>query len=366
MSYTLCIAYALLHIFTMPSTLLAPSSNGRQIHSSNGDRSPANRDRGPMPRRGVMSGSDRLILMMARLLGERALAALACEDVTELYLNPGEAFLRLDTHSGGRTLSDIPFTAARAEQFLNCVATYFGISLSTPQLHVQLPQKPFLGARLQGLLPPLVPFAAMSIRCHAPIIPLERYVQDGILTAAQYDAITALVTGHQSVVIAGGTRSGKTTLANAIIQEITYQFPSERLVILEDTSELQCAAEDAVAMRVPEGSSLADLVKWTLRTSPDRIIVGEVRDESALYLLDAWSTGHPGGIATVHATTAMGALDRLDRLARRAGAGPQPGLVASAVDAVLLIEGVGDKRRVRDIALVNGYAESGYELQFVN
>ena len=137
----------------------------------------------------------------------------------------------------------------------------------------------------------------------------------------------------------------------------------ERLVLLEDTIELQCAASDHLALRTNGRVTLADLVRNTLRTSPDRIIVGEVRGAEALDLLDAWATGHPGGIATVHASSAEGALFRLDRLAQRANVPPQPALVAEAVSLVVVIEGGNLRRRVSEIVRVDGrYPDGRYRL----
>jgi len=144
-----------------------------------------------------------------------------------------------------------------------------------------------------------------------------------------------------------------------LLREITEQFPSERLVLLEDTVELQCAARDHLALRTNGTVTLADLVRSALRTSPDRIIVGEVRGSEALDLLDAWATGHPGGVATVHASSAEGALLRLDRLAQRANVPAQRTLVAEAVDVIVVLQGGNTGRRVLDVARVLGLTDRG-------
>src|SRR3546814_13859326 len=118
---------------------------------------------------------------------------------------------------------------------------------------------------------------------------------------------------RRNILIAGGTSSGKTTLANALLAEIAEA--DERVILIEDTRELQCAAPDCVALRTKPGVvGLADLVRSTMRLRPDRIIVGEVRGPEALDLLKAWNTGHPGGIATVPANSAHAALYRLEQL----------------------------------------------------
>jgi type IV secretion system protein VirB11 len=190
-----------------------------------------------------------------------------------------------------------------------------------------------------------------------------------MLTVAQADAIARAVRARQNVLICGGTNSGKSTLANAVIREISEWSPDDRVVILEDTVELQCAAKDHLALRTGAGLVLADLVRSTMRASPDRIVVGEVRGAEALDLLDAWATGHPGGVATVHASSAEGALIRLDRLARRANVPSQRELIAEAIQLVVVMQHAvragssnrgGPTRKATDLARVVGLdAQSG-------
>src|SRR5262249_14141619 len=160
---------------------------------------------------------------------------------------------------------------------------------------------------------------------------------------------------RRNILVAGGTGSGKTTLCNALLQEIVRQTPRERIVILEDTVELRSAARDTLALRTTEALKLKDLVKAALRTSPDRIVVGEVRDEAALDRLDAWQTGHPGGCATVHADHPLAALERLDRLAQRNRVGPQPQLVGAAVQLIAMTVGGSQGRRVAEVVEVDGW-----------
>src|SRR3546814_2973448 len=121
--------------------------------------------------------------------------------------------------------------------------------------------------------------------------------------------LSLAVVDRKNILVAGGTSSGKTTLANALLAEMAHL--DERVILIEDTRELQCAASDVVALRTRPGIvGMADLVRSTLRLRPDRIIVGEVRGAEALDMLKAWNTGHPGGIATVHANSAPSALYR--------------------------------------------------------
>jgi type IV secretion system protein VirB11 len=161
--------------------------------------------------------------------------------------------------------------------------------------------------------------------------------------------------------IAGGTSTGKTTLANALLAEIATT--GDRVIILEDTVELQCAARDHVPLRTRAGVvSMAELVRSTLRLRPDRIIVGEVRGAEALDLLKAWGTGHPGGIATVHAGSADGALLRLEQLILEVAVTPPRALIAEAVNVIVYIAGRGRARRIENIARVVGFDERGYRL----
>lgn len=295
--------------------------------------------------------------MIARYMGPVILGALADDDVTETYVNPQDGIIRFDTRSRGRISSGAHLDSHRVEMLLNAVATHIGVTLGAdyPTLEAELPAVPFRGSRLQGFVSPVTSGAAFTVRKPASIIhSLDDYVAAGIITVDQRAALRSAVVEHRNVLIVGGTNSGKTTLANALLKEITDCVPYERLVILEDTVELQCAAEDKLALRTSATVSLTHLVRSALRTSPSRIIVGEVRGAEALDLLDAWATGHPGGIATLHASSVDGALARLDRLAQRAGVPSQRHLVAEAIQLVVVIDGGNRGRHVTDIASVYG------------
>src|SRR6266699_665031 len=295
--------------------------------------------------------------MMARYLGPVIVLAFADEDVTEIYLPPLDGVVRFDTRSQGRTASGVSVAPARVEMFLNAVATSLGLTLGAdhPSLEAELPAVGFRGSRLQGFVPPVTPAPAFTIRKPPAVVySLDDYVAGGVISRAQRVEFRCAVREHQNILIAGGTNSGKTTLANALLKEVTDLFPAERIVILEDTVELQCVAMDHLALRTGPNVTLAQLVKSALRTSPNRIVVGEVRGSEALDLLDAWATGHPGGVATVHASSAEGALLRLDRLAQRANVPPQHHLVAEAIHLIAVVEGSNAGRRVTDLVRVAG------------
>ncbi len=304
--------------------------------------------------------------LMERYLGPEVVGTFADDDVTEVYVNAGDGVLRADTHTQGKVALGTTLEGSQVEQFLNAVAAFRGDTLSAtrPTVQAELPAMTFGGARLQGFVAPVVPRACFVIRKPARrVFRLANYVSTGVMTLQQKDAVEAAVRDHENILVCGGTGSGKTTLCNAVLLEMSDQYPRERVVVLEDTAELQCRAEDHLSLRTSEDVSLSDLVRFTLRCTPDRIVVGEVRDGAALHLLDAWATGHPGGCATVHATDARGALRRLDRLAQRAGVPPQPALVAEAVGVVVVIQGGNEGRRVRELARVVGHDGSDYELE---
>lgn len=300
--------------------------------------------------------------MMARYLGPSVVAAFADPDVTEIYLNAHDERVRLDTRSRGKVAADATLSAERLEMFLNAVASSHGIALGPeePSLQAELPFSVFGGARLQGFVPPVVPRAAAIMRKRPEtLVEIDAYVSGGVLPAAWVERLREALDARATIVVAGGTGSGKTTLLGALLLELSRRSAQERLVLLEDTVELRCPFDDHLALRTTPTQNLAALVKATLRTSPTRIVIGEVRDQAALDFLDAAVTGHPGGLCTVHATTAAGALARLDRLAQRANVPPQAALVADAVDLVVVLHGGNTGRRAVELARVEGLAPDG-------
>ncbi|GEO85926.1 conjugal transfer protein TrbB [Ciceribacter naphthalenivorans] len=223
---------------------------------------------------------------------------------------------------------------------------------------------PIGGHRFEGLLPPVVSAPTFTIRRRASrLIPLDDYVKNKVMTEAQASVIRSAISSRMNIVISGGTGSGKTTLANSVIAEIVETAPEDRMVILEDTAEIQCAAENAVSLHTSDSVDMARLLKSTMRLRPDRIIVGEVRDGAALTLLKAWNTGHPGGVTTVHSNTAMSALRRLEQLTAEASQQPMREVIGEAVDLVVSIERTGRGRRVRDVIHVEGFKGSTYQTE---
>jgi type IV secretion system protein TrbB len=297
----------------------------------------------------------RLYAKLCRELGPSTLAALTDPDVTEVMCNPDGVLWTESHRTGMREVGD-RLTEIQIESLIGTVASLLGTVVHgrAPIVEGELPVN---GYRFEGILPPVSTAPTFVIRKSASrIYTLDDYVTAGILTADQRCVLIDAVRERRNIVIAGGTASGKTTLANAVIREIAVLGdPNERVVILEDTRELQCEARNTVQLHTGDVADLTRLVRVTMRLRPDRIIVGEVRGGEALALLKAWNTGHPGGITTVHANSAGAALLRLDILVQESGVPPQPRLVAETVDLVLFIARTPEGRRVREIARVTAY-----------
>lgn len=220
---------------------------------------------------------------------------------------------------------------------------------------------PFSGERIAIAIPPVTSAATLSIRKQAShIYQLEDYQQDGSLNKGQKSIIEQWIYDRKNILVVGGTASGKTTFINALIAKIIEIHPKHRLVILEDTVELQCRADSYVQMRSTETVSLQALVKTTLRHRPDRIIVGEVRGKETFDLLTAWSTGHPGGVASLHANSAQGAFPRLEQLNQIAVQTPLKALIAEAIDCIIYLEKTPTGRKVKELLEVQGLSPTGH------
>jgi type IV secretion system protein VirB11 len=303
----------------------------------------------------------RLVRKLQDALGDQLCVALDDATVVEIMLNPdGRLFIERLGHGVAEAGVMAP---AAAEVVIGSVAHALQ-SEADDERPIISGELPIGGHRFEGLLPPVVSGPAFSIRRRASrLIPLSDYVSSKVMTEAQASAIRSAIDARMNMVISGGTGSGKTTLANAIIAEIVLSAPDDRMVILEDTAEIQCAAENAVCLHTSDTIDMARLLKSTMRLRPDRIIVGEVRDGAALTLLKAWNTGHPGGVTTIHSNTAMSALRRLEQLTAEASQQPMQEVIGEAVDLVVSIERTGKGRRVREVIHIEGYRNNHYQTE---
>lgn len=311
--------------------------------------------------------SDRRRAMLRTAMGPTIAAALADPATQEIMVNP-DGSLWIDRLGEGRIDTGTRYDPAQVERIIRLVASHARTEAhaAAPIISAELPPHgDGAGERFEGVLPPVSLAPCFSIRKPASrIYTLFDYVKDGIMAAEMAGRLSAAVAERKNILVAGGTSSGKTTLANALLAEMGDL--DERVILIEDTRELQCAAADVVALRTRSigasgtGSvSMADLVRSTLRLRPDRIIVGEVRGREALDMLKAWNTGHPGGIATVHANSAPAALYRLEQLVQESVVTVPRRLIAEAIDMIVFIAGRGLARRVDTIARVAGLDAQG-------
>ena len=305
--------------------------------------------------------AERRRAMLRTAMGPAIAAALADSRVIEIMVNPDGA-LRVDILGEGRVDTDVKLDAPQVERIIRLVASHVRTEVhgDKPIVSAELPPLGTgAGERFEGILPPVSIAPCFSIRKPAArIYTLMDYVTDGIMSADVARLLSLAVVDRRNILIAGGTSSGKTTLANALLAEMAHL--DERVILIEDTRELQSPAPDTVALRTRAGHvTMADLVRSTLRLRPDRIIVGEVRGAEALDMLKAWNTGHPGGIATVHANSATSALLRIEQLIQEAVVTVPRRLIAEAIDMVVFIAGRGTARRIATIARVAGLDPDG-------
>ncbi|SJM30267.1 Conjugal transfer protein TrbB [Mesorhizobium delmotii] len=303
----------------------------------------------------------RLIRKLQEALGDQLCVALDDATVVEIMLNPdGRLFIERLGH-GVAPAGEM--SAATAEVVIGSVAHALH-SEADDDRPIVSGELPIGGHRFEGLLPPVVAAPTFTIRRRASrLIPLDDYVAAKIMTEHQASLIRNAIAARMNIVISGGTGSGKTTLANAVIAEIVETAPEDRMVILEDTAEIQCTAENAVALHTSDAIDMGRLLKTTMRLRPDRIIVGEVRDGAALTLLKAWNTGHPGGVTTIHSNTAESALRRLEQLTAEASQQPMREVIGEAVDLIVSIERTPRGRVVRDVLHVESFVNGHYRTE---
>ncbi len=295
--------------------------------------------------------------MLRTALGPQIAEWLDDDSVVEIMLNP-DGRLWLDRLTSGLEDAGARLSPEDGERIVRLVAHHVGAEVhpGAPRVSAELPET---GERFEGLLPPVVTAPAFAIRKPAvAVFTLDDYVAAGVMGPQQASILRAAVIERSNILVAGGTSTGKTTLVNALLAEVART--NDRVVLIEDTRELQCAAPNLLALRTKEGvATLSELVRSSLRLRPDRIPIGEVRGSEALDLLKAWGTGHPGGVGTIHAGSALGALRRLEQLIQEAVVTVPRAMIAETIQIIAVLAGRGEGRRLIELAAVQGLTESG-------
>lgn len=298
----------------------------------------------------------RLLDNLRHVCGPLMMGALEDPQVVEIMLNPdGVLWIEKYGHDH-ETIGEIP--KKQAESIMYLVASGLNIEVSARQPVIE-GVFPLDGSRFEGYFSPLSRAPGFALRKRASKkMPLEEYAQCGSIRHEGIALLENAVRAHENIIVVGGTSSGKTTFVNALIDCITRLTPSDRLIILEDTTELQSSSPNTVSLQtsVLANISMRKLAQITMRLAPKRILVGEVRDSAALEMLKVWDTGHPGGISTFHADSAAESLQRLESLVEEAGLGPKRDLIGRAVDVVVYMTKTPHNTRVVDsIIRVNGF-----------
>ena len=295
--------------------------------------------------------------MLRTALGPAIASYLENPDIVEVMLNP-DGRLWVDRLGAGLCDTKEIMLAEESERIIRLIAHHVGcdVHADAPRISAELPES---GERFEGLLPPIVRAPSFAIRKPAvAVFTLDDYVASNIMAAEEARVLKTAVANRLNILVAGGTSTGKTTLTNALLAEVAQT--SDRVVLIEDTRELQCLSPNLVALRTKEGvATLAELVRASLRLRPDRIPIGEVRGPEALDLLKAWGTGHPGGIGTIHAGSGLGALRRLEQLIQEAVVTVPRALIAETINLVAVLSGRGSARKLSALVSVQGLGKNG-------
>lgn len=308
--------------------------------------------------------AERGLTKIRRDLGPQICGFLEEPSVVEIMLNPDGALWVERQGEPMRRVGDMQDAAAEALIATVAAMMKTTVTRENPILECELPGD---GSRFEALIPPIVARPSFTIRRKATrVFTLADYVAAGTMTEAQRQVIENSIVQRKNILVVGGTGTGKTTLTNAILDGMAALAAGDRIVTIEDTNELQCNAENVVPLRATDQVDMQRLLKATMRLRPDRIVVGEVRGKEALALLKAWNTGHPGGVATVHANDGLGGLLRLETLVAEGSLNPMPQTIAAAVNTVIVIAKTPNGRRITEVLQVHGWDGQNYLTSNIN
>ena len=304
---------------------------------------------------------ERLLEKLKRELGDYILKALADDEVMEIMLNP-DGCLWIDHRKAGMFDSNHRLSPVQAYNLIGTVASLREtlVNEAKPILETELPID---GSRFEAMIPDVVTAPCFCIRKKAiRVYTLDDYVEQGMMTLVQASAIRAAILQRESMLLVGGPGTGKTTLANAILNEmVALGDPNQRFVIIEDTRELQCNAPNTLSLKTTEVVNYAMLLRATLRSRPDKICMGECRGGETLTLLKAWNTGTPGGLATIHANSAESALVRVSEMIEETGTVAQPRFISESINIIISIHFHPETgRKVNEVLRIKGHDGKHY------
>lgn len=275
--------------------------------------------------------------------------------VVEVMLN-ADGSIWTDRLREGMKKTETTLSRDRALLLMGSIAKLNSTNITEkePLLKASMPD----GQRFQGMIEPVVSAPVFAIRCiRACNLTLEDYIPQR-MTEKMAELLRKALIDKKNIIVSGGTGSGKTTLTTALLRELSDLCPEDRIAIMEDTREISIEAKNAIFELANKDVSMCDLLAANLRMRPDRIILGETRGPEALDLLKSWNTGHPGGICTLHANSAMSALARFETLILEAQNLSIPYIRSLISDAVNLVVHIQRDRKkgpiVQEIIEVNG------------
>ena len=286
---------------------------------------------------------DNLLSLLEISLGKKIMEYMNDKDIIEIMKNDDGKVFGDSLTKGEFYICDMDSVAA--ENIVKLVANHVNQEV-TPENPLVSAELPGSGFRFEGNIPPVSKTSAFNIRKHSSLIfTLDDYVNSKIMTQEQANVIKRGIKDRKNILVVGGTKSGKTTLCNALLEEIAQY--NQRVIIIQDTNELQCNCENVLYLRATE--------TVTLRRTPTRIVIGEVRDGAALNILKAWNTGHPGGVCTLHADSAERGLLQLESYIMEVSRDPQRDTIARTVNMVINLQLDGLSRKVKEIIELEGY-----------
>lgn len=289
------------------------------------------------------------------------------KSLTDVYVNPGDTAIWVNgIHGKQRT--QYRQRPEDTEQFISSIVSYFNVEFSQrfPYFERVLP---FNGSRFTAFTAPFTPKGTgWVVRLPVGIVPtLQEYIDAGIIESQEMaKKIRGMLVQRRNLLIGGEMGSGKSTLLNALLGEIVaLDKGKSRFALVEDCDEMRCDAEDYVKLNVDENITIGGVpmdwgfaIKRALRLSLNRIMVGEIRSHASV-ILDAWRTGHPGNLASIHGGDAQEVMGRFEFLLRREHFPVDRHEIAKTIHGVIVMKKVGAGRIVREVKRIEGVNADG-------